>query len=191
MPDKKLPLTNMALCSVFGVLAAITGILEGILGFDAFLPGVRFGFANIFIMAAFVLYGTRFALSVMLLRIGLVFLFTGNVTALLLSFCGGICAFAGLCLFMPLYGRKCTLIGISAFSSALHGIGQLTAAFFLTNAPVFWYLPLLCTLSACTGILNGFLLDRLLPLFPENIRKKARFPLLYTSESIPKSRKGT
>lgn len=147
------------------------------LGLDVYfpVPGVRLGLANLFVMAAFALYGAQFSMTVSLVRMGLVFLLSGNVTALVLSFSGGMCAFIGLCALMPLYGKKCTMIGVSAVSSALHGIGQLAAAYFLIHAPVFWYLPVLCALSAVTGCINGFLLDRLLPLFPQSIRNNARY----------------
>ena len=177
MPDKNQTFRKITVCAVFAVFAAITGLLESMLGLDVYfpVPGVRLGLANLFVMAAFVLYGARFSMAVSLVRMGLVFLLSGNVTALILSFSGGMCAFIGLCALMPLYGKKCTMIGVSAFSSALHGIGQLAAAYFLIHAPVFWYLPVLCALSAVTGCINGFLLDRLLPLFPQSIRNNARY----------------
>lgn len=182
MSDKKIRLYHKTvLCAVFAVFAAITGIVESLCGIDAFfpVPGVRLGLANLFILAAFVLYGGSAALAVSLVRMCLVFLFTGNSTAFVLSFGGSICAFCALCTVMPLYGKKCTLIGVSACSSACHGIGQLLAAHFLVRTPVFWYLPLLCALSALTGCLVGALLDRLLPLFPEKVRKNTRYQPIY------------
>ena len=184
MSDKKIRLYHKTvLCAVFAVFAAITGIVESLCGIDAFfpVPGVRLGLANLFILAAFVLYGGSAALAVSLVRMCLVFLFTGNSTAFVLSFGGSVCAFLALCALMPLYGKKCTLIGVSACSSACHGIGQLLAAHFLVRTPVFWYLPLLCGLSALTGCLVGALLDRLLPLFPEKVRKNARYQPIYAT----------
>ena len=80
---------------MFAVFAAITGIVESLCGIDAFfpVPGVRLGLANLFILAAFVLYGGSAALAVSLVRMCLVFLFTGNSTAFILSFGGSVCAF--------------------------------------------------------------------------------------------------
>ena len=141
MSDKKIRLYHKTvLCAVFAVFAAITGIVESLCGIDAFfpVPGVRLGLANLFILAAFVLYGGSAALAVSLVRMCLVFLFTGNSTAFVLSFGGSICAFLALCALMPL-----------------------------------------CGLSALTGCLVGALLDRLLPLFPEKVRKNTRYQPIY------------
>lgn len=62
MSDKKIRLYHKTvLCAVFAAFAAITGIVESLCGIDAFfpVPGVRLGLANLFILAAFVLYGGK------------------------------------------------------------------------------------------------------------------------------------
>ena len=163
MPDKRIHAKKIAVCAVLAVFAAVTGILEGMLPLNFVLPvpGVRLGLANVFVMGAYLLYGAGYAAAVSLARMTLIFLFTGNATALFLSFSGGCFAFAGLCLMMRFYEKNCTMIGVSSVSSALHGAGQLAAAYWVVGAPVIWYLPPLCALSALTGIFTGTLMNRI------------------------------
>ena len=170
-------LQKAALCGVFACFAAITGLLEGLCGIDAFfpVPGVKLGLANLFVMAAFALYGVRVAFSVSLVRLALVFLFSGNLTSLLLSLAGGTLALLGQCAFMPFYGKRCTFIGVSAVSSACHGFGQLVMAYFLVRTPIFWYLPFLVGLSVVCGCIVGALLDRLLALLPQEVQRRSRY----------------
>ncbi len=153
-----------AVCAIFAVFAAVTGILEGMLPLELILPlpGVRLGLANVFVMCAFVWYGAGYALAVSLVRCLLVFLCTGNLTGLVLSLFGGIFSFVGLCLTRPLYRKSCTMIGISAFCATLHGLGQWLGASLFMQISLRWYLPPLCALCALTGALTGLLAEKLL-----------------------------
>ncbi len=174
MPDKQKKVTRRAsLCALFAVMAAITGILEGMLPLEVLLPlpGVRLGLANVFVMVAFLVYGVGYGFAVMLARTLLVFLCTGNLTALVLSLAGGTLSLAGLWLAKPLYGRFCSAIGLSALSAFLHSAGQWLAACLLMRVLLTWYLPILCAASVLTGTLTGLLLDRLFShLFPTSLQ---------------------
>ncbi len=153
-----------AVCALFAASGAIVGILEGFLplSFVLPIPGVRLGLANVFIMWAYALYGAPWALAVSCTRMLIVFLFTGNVTAFVLSFIGGMCAFLSLMVSMRFRERFCTMIGISALSSAFHGIGQIMGASCFVGQAVFYYLPILCAVSSLTGIFTGALMNALL-----------------------------
>lgn len=174
MSDKQKKVTRRAsLCALLAVMAAVTGILEGMLPLEVLLPlpGVRLGLANVFVMAAFLIYGAGYGFAVMLARTLLVFLCTGNLTALVLSLTGGMLSLVGLCLVRPLYGRFCSAVGLSALSAFLHSAGQWLTACLLMSVLLTWYLPVLCAASVLTGTLTGLLLDRLFyHLFPTSVQ---------------------
>ena len=169
MSDKRHSAKTAVICALLAVLGAVLGILEGMLPLNLVLPipGVKLGLANLFVMCAFLMYGAPGAFAVSAARILLVFMFSGNVTAFLLSSAGGAAAFIGLWGMMRFYGRRCTMIGISAVSSALHGVGQTAAALCLIGTPVLYYLPVLCGCCALTGVFTGALTNRIARRLPD------------------------
>ena len=160
MPDKTAAaLSKIAVCAFLTVLAAVTGVLEGLLSFLLPLPGAKLGLANIFLTAAFALYGAKYAFFVFLSRALLVFLFGGNPLSLALSLAGGLLAYLSLFLTTPHVGKRLSYIGVSSFSAACHAVGQVACAYFFIGEAVVGYLPLLGAVSVVTGTLTGFLMD--------------------------------
>jgi uncharacterized membrane protein len=70
-------------------LAVATGMLENLLP-SLFLPGVRLGFENVFVVTALYLFRPGVAVLVVLCRVFLTLLFTGNVFAFLCSLAVGL-----------------------------------------------------------------------------------------------------
>ena len=157
--------------ALFTVLAAVAGLLESFVPLELILPlpGVKLGLANIFVAAAFVTLGKGYAFGVLLARTLLIFLFSGNPYALLLSLAGGTLSFVGLLVFVPLVGKVFTYIAVFAACAALHGIGQCLAAYVFIGSPIFAYLPLLGIACTLTGALCGLLMNVFAesPFFPK------------------------
>ena len=89
---------KVTVCAIFTVFAAIVGLLEGFLplGFVIPVPGVKLGLANIFVVLAYSVCGPMYACGVSLLRVVIVFLFSGNPVSFLLSASGAAASFLGL-----------------------------------------------------------------------------------------------
>ena len=106
------------------------------------------------------------ALAVLLLRILLGALLTGQVQALLFSLAGGLLSyFVLLLLHRGTTLRQVWLLSI--FCAMAHQVGQiLAAALVVGNRGVFWYLPVLLlsaiATGACTGLAAQLVLLRLL-----------------------------
>ena len=129
------------------------------------IPGVKLGLANLFIMCAYLILGAKAAFAVMIVRLALVFLFSGHAISFVLSLGGGLVAFLGLIFIARSYRRgNCSCIGVSAFTAVGHGIGQLAAAYLIIGVPIVYYLPILCPGCILTGICTGALLNALLPI---------------------------
>lgn len=118
--------------------------------------GVKLGLANIVTLFALCLGSKRMALAVLVGRCLLVTLVFGQVSGLLFSLSGGLCAFAGMALCLRGYGKSFSLAGISMVGAAAHHIGQIgCAVLYLQTGAILSYLPLLLLLSIPTGWLTG------------------------------------
>ena len=170
-------LRKLTFCAVLTAAALVTFVLESQIPPLTAVPGVKLGLSNIFTLFALEALGAGWALALLLIRVLLGSIVTGQMTALLYSLCGGFAAFAGmLILKRPLCGEK--LWVRSVFCAMLHNAGQLAAAsaVMATNA-IWYYLPVLLLAAILTGGFTGLcaqlclkrlVQSRLLPKWKEN-----------------------
>ena len=148
---------NLALCAVLTALALGLSTLENLfpVSLAVPLPGVKLGLANIVTVFALYELGAVPALVILFARCGLGSLFAGNVSALLFSMLGGLCAM--LVMIGLKHCRKLSIYGVSIGGAAAHNIGQMAAAIItLGNTMVLGYLQILLAVSLLTGTLTGF-----------------------------------
>lgn len=118
------------------------------------LPGIRLGLANIVSMMALYFWGTGYAFTILLMRCFLGAVFSANITGLLFSVIGGICALA--CMSAAKKSRSLSVYGVSMLGAAAHNIGQILAAVVLMQSVyVCGYLPYLLIVSLFTGMFTG------------------------------------
>ena len=92
---------------------------------------------------------------VLLVRILLGAVFSGNLMALLYSFSGGCLCLAGMLALRHVIPER-TLWFSSMLGAVLHNIGQLSAAMLVTRtAAVFAYFPLLLVSGCLAGAFTG------------------------------------
>ena len=153
----KLTTKKLALCAVLTALALGLSTLESLFPVSVLvpLPGIKLGLANIVTVFALYELGAVPALVILFARCGLGSLFAGNVSALLFSMLGGLCAM--LVMIGLKHCRKLSIYGVSIGGAAAHNIGQMAAAIItLGNTMVLGYLPFLLAVSLLTGTLTGF-----------------------------------
>ena len=146
-------LTRMGLLTA---LALIIFTIEAQIPAPVPIPGVKLGLANIITVYAMFCLGPRDTLLILLVRIFLGSLFTGQMMALAYSLCGGL-----LCYLVMLVMRRivtenqiwvCSVIGAIA-----HNIGQIIAAIVVTSTPgLAVYLPVLLVSGIIAGLFTGF-----------------------------------
>ncbi|MGN1402815.1 MAG: Gx transporter family protein [Ruminococcus sp.] len=168
---------HLVTLALFTAMALTIFVVEAQIPVPVPIPGVKLGLANVITMIVLVQYGARDAVTVLLLRILLGSFFTGTITSLLYSLCGGLLCFAGMTLLCRLLNRK-HLWFISLMGAVLHNIGQILAAMaIMQTTQVLWYLPFLLLTGAVTGIFTGIAADRViryLPAVTAQARKKVR-----------------
>ena len=129
------------------------------------IPGVKLGLANVVTVYAMFVLGPADTLMILLARVFLGSVFSGQMMTFFYSLAGGLLCFGAMLPLRRLLTRRqvwvCSVIG-----GACHNAGQLIAAILIarTGALVV-YLPylLLCGMAAglFTGLCAQFLIDRL------------------------------
>ena len=119
------------------------------------VPGVKLGLGNVIVVTVLFLYGPWEALAVLVCKVFLSALLTGNLGALAYSAAGGLLSWAGMCLLRPLLGKK-QLWAASVLGAMLHNLGQLLAAMLIARTPgLLAWLPLLLLSGMVTGLFTG------------------------------------
>ena len=119
------------------------------------IPGVKLGLANIITLVAIMLIGPVDTLLILLARILLGGMFSGQIMSILYSFSGGM-----LCYLTMLLLRKHIALSqiwaMSIVGAIAHNIGQIAMAILVTRTwELILYLPVLMVSGILTGLFTG------------------------------------
>lgn len=119
------------------------------------VPGVKLGLANIVTVYAVFRFTPQETSMLVLARILLGAMFSGNFSALIYSACGAVCCLLGMLLLRHILPEKqiwlCSVIG-----AMLHNLGQIAAAVaVMRSLSVIAYLPVLLVTGTVAGLLTG------------------------------------
>ena len=161
-------LTRMALLTA---VALIIFMIEAQIPSPVPVPGVKLGLANIITIYAVFVLGPKSALMILVSRVFLGSVFSGQMMTLLYSLGGGLLCWCVMCLLRRIVTEKQIWI-CSVFGAIAHNIGQMIVASAIAKTPALLsYLPVLMISAVVTGAFTGFaaqfLLERL-----EKIGKK-------------------
>lgn len=134
---------------------------------------MKLGLANLAVVTALYLMGAGQAFMISLLRILLISITFGNMSAMMYSLAGGMLSFGAMAL---LAGRKgFSVVGVSVLGGAMHNVGQLlAAALVVENFQVIYYLPPLLAGGVVTGLLIGLAAGRILPPLKKVFQKRGQ-----------------
>lgn len=155
---------RVALTGLLAALALIFSYVEALVPFNAGVPGVKLGLANLVPLIILYRLDARYAACANLLRVILAgLLFTGAFAALY-SLCG--CAASFLCMVLLKRTGLFSVIGVSMAGGVFHNAGQLAVAIIAVSGPqLVRYLPVLILSGMAAGIIVGIgayvLLDRI------------------------------
>ena len=146
---------KITLAALLAAVALIIWIIEAQLPSLTPVPGIKLGLSNIVTLFALYCMGPLFALAVLIVRIFLGSLLTGQITALLYSLLGGLPAFGlAVLIFRRMPIRQLWVVSI--LSAIVHNTGQLAAAILITETPaLISYYPLLVFSAIITGAFTG------------------------------------
>ena len=138
-------------------------------------PGMKLGLSNMISLAALLIYGPKECLTVLILRVTLGSMFTGQMTAFFFSLAGGLLSNIGMILIYKLFKNNISIWAISVVGAVLHNIGQVfVAAIIVENMRIYYYLPILLITSIITGYFIGLGADFIFKHFSKLSKKQIR-----------------
>ncbi len=120
------------------------------------VPGVKLGLANIVTVFSMFLLGPAETVAILVCRILLGSMFSGQMMSLLYSMSGGLLCYLVMLLMRNIVTYRqiwvCSVVGAIA-----HNIGQIAVAILVTNTPALLaYLPVLIVSGIIAGLFTGF-----------------------------------
>lgn len=143
-------------------LALLAAIALGLYVLEAQIPspipiaGIKLGLSNIVSVYAVFVFGPWEALAILLVRVFLGSLFTGQMMALAYSLAGGLLSWLVMLLLRRLLTRKQIWVA-SVIGGICHNVGQILVAIAVTATPsIAVYLPVLILSGLVAGLFTGF-----------------------------------
>ncbi len=146
---------RLTACAILSAVALTIFVLEAQIPVPLPVPGLKLGLSNVVTVFALAVLGWREALAIVLVRILLGNLVTGQASAILYALAGGLLSFAAMVLLRRvLKPGQLWLCGV--FGGIMHNIGQMAVAVAITRtAGLLLYLPVLLLCGVATGALTG------------------------------------
>lgn len=148
---------KLTVAALLTAAALITFIIEAQIPPLTPIYGIKLGLANIFTLFALYMLGTKEALIILIIRVTLGNMLTGQMMSFIYSICGGLLAFIVILILKKFIPRN-QLWVTSAIGAVFHNIGQIAVAIVVTGTlQIAYYLPLIVISGIITGIFTGVL----------------------------------
>ena len=142
----EMDIKKMTALAMFSVIALTIFTAESMIGPIVPIPGIKL---------VLILYGSKEAVFVLIVRILLGSMFGGQMISFFYSLSGGILCWLVMSLISVLLKKK-FLVLISMCGAAAHNIGQILAAIVITHSiSIVAYLPVLMLSAMITGCFTG------------------------------------
>ncbi len=154
---KTSPAKRISLLAMFTAIAVTVFIIEARFPGITPIPGIKLGLSNTVTLFVMFLMGPYDALTVLILRIILGSVFSGQFMSFIYSLMGGLLSyFTMLILKKMLKNNQIFVCGI--FCAVSHNVGQILTAVVITGTfSIFYYLPILIVSGIITGLFTGAL----------------------------------
>ena len=159
---------RVALTGMMASLALIFSYVEVLFPFNAGIPGVKLGLANLVPLIILYRLDARYAFAANLIRVILAGLLFSGLFAALYSPAGSLTSF--LVMYLLKKTRLFSVIGVSTAGGVFHNLGQLTVAMLAVSGPqLIHYMPVLIISGMIAGIIVGIGAAILLDRIPEKL----------------------
>jgi len=149
----KIKVKRICLYGVLCALCLVLGYIESLVNLSFIAPGVKIGISNGVALILAAKGDIKGAFAVNITRIILSSLLFSSPFSLLFSLTGGIASLIVVSLVIRI--KSVSVIGCSTLAGAVHNIFQIIVAALILGVGVLWYLPILITAGAVTGMLVG------------------------------------
>lgn len=159
---------RVGLTGMMASLALIFSYVEVLFPFNAGIPGVKLGLANLVPLIILYRLDARYAFAANLIRVILAGLLFSGLFAALYSLAGSLTSF--LVMYLLKKTRLFSVIGVSTAGGVFHNLGQLIVAMLAVSGPqLIHYMPVLIISGMIAGIIVGIGASILLDRIPEKL----------------------
>ena len=146
---------RLALLALLTAIALTIFVVEAQFPLPVPVPGLKLGLSNIVTLFALAVFGWKEALAILLVRVFLGNLITGQTMSLLYSLAGGLFSFVCMALILRVL-KQSQLWVAGVVGGITHNIGQIAVAVAVTQTPALLaYFPVLMLCGIVTGVLTG------------------------------------
>ncbi len=146
---------RLALCALLTAIALTIFVVEAQVPLPVPVPGLKLGLSNVVTLFALAALGWKEALAILLVRIVLGNLITGQMMSLFYSLAGGILSFVCMALILRVLKQNQLWVA-GVIGGIAHNVGQTALAVAVTRTPaLFAYFPVLMLCGILTGALTG------------------------------------
>lgn len=119
------------------------------------IPGIKLGLANIITVFAIFAFTPKDAFTILMVRVFLGAVFSGQISTLMYSAAGGIFCLISMIVVHKLLTSKQLWVA-SVIGAIFHNIGQILVAILVTGTPsIAVYLPILMVSGMAAGLFTG------------------------------------
>ena len=152
---------KVSVIGLFTAMALLLSCIENMLPFRTGIPGIKLGIANLIIVIAFYFLPSGEVLSISLLRVFFLSVFSGSPFTAVFSLTGAIASF--LAMYISYRRNSFPPDEITIIGDATHNLTQLLISALLLNPPAsLWYSPLLLLSGTVTGLINGLIATKII-----------------------------
>jgi heptaprenyl diphosphate synthase len=146
---------KLVFTAILTTLALVAFSIEASLPPLTPIYGIKLGIANVFVLFALYALGAKEATTVLLLKVVLGSIFTGQVVSFMYSLMGGVLSLIVMILLKRFFKGN-TIWVLSVFCAVAHNIGQISVAVILTQTiEILYYLPVLIISGIMAGAVTG------------------------------------
>ncbi len=146
---------KIAICAMLSACATIAFIIESLFP-PIFLPGARMGISNFFILLCLIVLGAKYSFAVLIVKVLLGSLFSGNVSSLMYSLPAGLISLSAQTLLLYLT-KNVSLVAVSVFGATANiTIQNITFCIITKTTEYLSFLPYLSLVGAISGLIIGY-----------------------------------
>lgn len=166
--SRRINAKKIAVLGVLTALSLIAFLIENLFP-PLFIPGAKLGLANAFSFIALILFSPVEAFIVVGIRTILSAVFSGNLSAVMYSFTGGVVAMGVSSVLIYLVHPKISITGASVAAAVAHNLTQ-NAVFVLISgtALAFSYAPYLALIGVASGTFIGLTVTLTIKKLPQS-----------------------
>lgn len=163
---------KIAVLAIFTALSLIMFLIENLFP-PLFLPGAKMGLSNIFSIAALIAFSPVEGFAVVCVRTVLGAVLTGNLSAVLYSFTGGVVSMAVSSVALYTIYPKISVMAVSVLAAVAHNVTQNIVYVLISETPLmFSYMPYLALIGILSGAIVGGAVMLLFKRVPLSVYEK-------------------